>query len=183
MRGPPSSEVTVAICLVPWPEFSQAPEDILLAHLCRFAVRSAACSTDAGLFLEAWHCALPLARSSSALRSSPKLRLPPDHPTALHRLFQQAAAIAFSVPPASTHATGPGILTGFPSPTPFGLGLGSDSPWADEPPPGNLGLTAGRFLTCLVATHIGISSRSRSTRPSGRASSLLRRSPTARPIP
>src|ERR1039457_4998803 len=38
--GTPSSEVTVSICRVPSPEFSQAPENIHLAHLCRFAVRS-----------------------------------------------------------------------------------------------------------------------------------------------
>ena len=39
-RGTPSSEVTVSICRVPSPEFSQAPEHIQLAHLCRFTVRS-----------------------------------------------------------------------------------------------------------------------------------------------
>jgi hypothetical protein len=38
--GTPSSEVTVSICRVPSPEFSQAPEHIQLAHQCRFAVRS-----------------------------------------------------------------------------------------------------------------------------------------------
>ena len=30
------------------------------------------------------------------------------------------------------------------------LGLGPDLPWADEPSPGNLRLTAGRILTCLI---------------------------------
>ena len=39
-KGTPSSEVTVSICRVPSPEFSQAPENSHLAHLCRFAVRS-----------------------------------------------------------------------------------------------------------------------------------------------
>ena len=39
-RGTPSSEVTVSICRVPSPEFSQAPENFHPAHLCRFAVRS-----------------------------------------------------------------------------------------------------------------------------------------------
>ena len=38
--GTPSSEVTVSICRVPSPEFSQAPEHIQLAHQCRFSVRS-----------------------------------------------------------------------------------------------------------------------------------------------
>ena len=39
-RGTPSSEVTVSICRVPSPEFSQAPENTHLAHQCRFSVRS-----------------------------------------------------------------------------------------------------------------------------------------------
>jgi hypothetical protein len=38
--GIPSPEVTVSICRVPSPEFSQAPGYFLPAHLCRFAVRS-----------------------------------------------------------------------------------------------------------------------------------------------
>src|SRR6266542_208785 len=40
-RGAPYPEVTVLICRVPSPEFSQAPQNIHPAHLCRFAVRSA----------------------------------------------------------------------------------------------------------------------------------------------
>jgi hypothetical protein len=39
-RGTPSPEVTVSICRVPSPGFSQAPENFHPAHLCRFAVRS-----------------------------------------------------------------------------------------------------------------------------------------------
>ena len=39
-QGAPSPEVTVQICRVPSPEFSQAPENFHPAHLCRFAVRS-----------------------------------------------------------------------------------------------------------------------------------------------
>eukprot|EP00825_Cyclidium_porcatum_P017224 TRINITY_DN1_c0_g1_i19.p1 TRINITY_DN1_c0_g1~~TRINITY_DN1_c0_g1_i19.p1 ORF type:complete len:295 (+),score=-54.97 TRINITY_DN1_c0_g1_i19:188-1072(+) len=39
-RGTPSPEVTVLICRVPSPEFSQAPQNFHPAHLCRFAVRS-----------------------------------------------------------------------------------------------------------------------------------------------
>ena len=39
-KGTPYPEVTVSICRVPSPEFSQAPEHIQLAHQCRFAVRS-----------------------------------------------------------------------------------------------------------------------------------------------
>ena len=38
--GPPSSEVTEAICRVPSTSFSQAPWYALPSHLCRFRVRS-----------------------------------------------------------------------------------------------------------------------------------------------
>ena len=38
--GPPSPEVTGAICRVPSTSFSQAPRYALPAHLCRFGVRS-----------------------------------------------------------------------------------------------------------------------------------------------
>ena len=49
--------------------------------------------------------------------------------------------------------TGTGISTRYPSTTPVGLALGPDSPWADWPGPGTLGLSAGKVLTCLIATH------------------------------
>ena len=42
-----------------------------------------------------------------------------------------------------------GISTSCPSSTPFGLDLGPDLPWADEPSPGNLRLSTGRFLASL----------------------------------
>ena len=42
-----------------------------------------------------------------------------------------------------------GILTCFPSTTPFGLALGPDLPRADEPSPGILGLSVCRILTCI----------------------------------
>ena len=43
-----------------------------------------------------------------------------------------------------------GISTRCPSPTTSVLGLGPDLPWADEPSPGNLRLSTGRFLACLA---------------------------------
>ena len=134
---------------------------------------------NAGLFLGAWYYAL----SHWALGLTPPSYAFLGDTLRLWTGIQYPAALTFSVPPASTSCSGFGILTEFPSPTPFGLGLGSDSPRADEPPPGNLGLTAGRFLTCLVATHIGISSRRNSTGPFGPASPSLQRSPTAEPVP
>eukprot|EP01022_Parablepharisma_sp_SALTPOND_P019708 TRINITY_DN340_c0_g1_i12.p1 TRINITY_DN340_c0_g1~~TRINITY_DN340_c0_g1_i12.p1 ORF type:complete len:298 (+),score=-58.72 TRINITY_DN340_c0_g1_i12:268-1161(+) len=64
--GVPYPEVTVPICRVPSPEFSQAPQNTHLAHLCRFAVRS--CQTEAQrLFLEP----LPIASRTSSLVSHP----------------------------------------------------------------------------------------------------------------
>src|SRR3982750_3792322 len=39
----------------------------------------------------------------------------------------------------------------FPSPTPFGLGLGSDCPRADEPAPGTLRLSVRGILTPFIA--------------------------------
>ena len=42
-----------------------------------------------------------------------------------------------------------GIFTCYPSATPFGLTLGPDLPWADEPSPGNLRLSTAKILTLL----------------------------------
>ena len=44
---------------------------------------------------------------------------------------------------------GAGISTCCPSATPFGLTLGPDLPWADEPSPGNLRLSMAWILTML----------------------------------
>ena len=61
--------------------------------------------------------------------------------------------------------TGPRILTWFPSTTPFGLALGADLPWEDEPSPGTLGFSANRFFTYFIATHVSISSSDISSKP------------------
>jgi hypothetical protein len=47
-------------------------------------------------------------------------------PTGLNRAIHAPAQLPFSVPAAETVLGGTGILTCFPSPTPFGLGLGTD---------------------------------------------------------
>ena len=52
-EGVPSPEVTVPFCLVPSPEFSQAPWYSLPVYLCRFAVRSPG-QLPTRLFLEVW---------------------------------------------------------------------------------------------------------------------------------
>ena len=44
---------------------------------------------------------------------------------------------------------GAGISTCYPSATTFGLTLGPDLPWADEPSPGNLRLSMAWILTML----------------------------------
>ena len=62
------------------------------------------------------------------------------------------------------------FLPCFPSLTPFGLSLGTDLPWADEPSPGNLRLSANGILTRFIATDTGIISSLRSTCPRGQAS-------------
>lgn len=65
-----------------------------------------------------------------------------------------------------------------PSVTPSGLTLGSALPLADEHSQRNLGLSAHRILTCVLATHVCILTRSRSTTAHAMASLHVRRSPT-----
>ena len=63
-QGPPSSEVTEAICLVPSTSFSQAPWYALPVHLCRFRVRS-----HGGLFPGTAHPPAQSDKGKQALRS------------------------------------------------------------------------------------------------------------------
>ena len=72
-------------------------------------------------------------------------------------------------------------MTCCPSAAPFGLTLGPDFPWADDPSPGTLVLTANRILTCFNVTHAGIRTSVGSTAPSGTASLRTERSPTNAP--
>ena len=73
--------------------------------------------------------------------------LEPGHPTpGSHNLLR---------PPIASHE-GIGLLTDFPSATPFDLALGTDSPGSDERRAGNLGLSASRPFTCFIATHVSI---------------------------
>ncbi len=68
----------------------------------------------------------------------------------LRALHQRRAPLVLPRPRFARSAFGgTGISTSCPSPTAFALGLGPDSPWADEPSPGNLGFSAGRIPTCL----------------------------------
>ena len=71
-----------------------------------------------------------------------------SQPQRLDRLYHQPAH-AILLCQCFARVGGTGISTSSPSPTIFVLGLGPDLPWADEPSPGILGLSTGRFLACL----------------------------------
>ena len=113
---------------------------------------------------------------------SPALRcadLPTHQPHCLDGLFHQAALLSFCVTPSLiTVYGGTGISTCCPSTTPFGLALGPDLPWADEPSPGTLRLSADKILTCLFVTYTGILTCVLSTSPYGLTSTYTQRSPT-----
>ena len=66
----------------------------------------------------------------------------------LDRLYHQPAH-AILLCQCLAHIGGAGISTCSPSPTTIVLGLGPDLPWADEPSPGNLGLSTCKFLACI----------------------------------
>ena len=73
-------------------------------------------------------------------------------PYLLKRITNCALYLPFCVTTSlKRYCGGTGISTSFPSITPFGLTLGPDLPWADEPSPGILRFSAGRILTCLFA--------------------------------
>ena len=72
------------------------------------------------------------------------------HPNRLNRFYHQPAH-AILLCQCFTSIGGTGISTCSPSPTTFVLGLGPDLPWADEPSPGNLGLS-----TCVFLAHISL---------------------------
>ena len=65
-----------------------------------------------------------------------------------------------------------GISTSCPSSTPFDLDLGPDLPWADEPSPGNLRLSTGRFLASLSLLMPAFSLVSRPSVPFGLTSAF-----------
>ena len=79
------------------------------------------------------------------------------------------------LPIAATRGTG--ILTCFPSTTPFGLTLGADSPCADYRCAGTLGLPACGFFTRIIVTHVSIRTSDTSSATSRRAFDGLRNAP------
>ncbi len=120
-RGTPSSEVTGLICRVPSADITQTPEDSLLDYLCRFAVR-----TQIPLLSSfSRQCRIIAFRHNAwahGTRTSLSATLARFHST-----FHRAARLPSCVPASYERGIhGAGLLTSFPSPTPLGLGLGSD---------------------------------------------------------
>jgi len=70
-------------------------------------------------------------------------------------------------------------LTGFPSPSPFGYGLGPTNPGLTNIAQGNLRLTAIRILTGFIATYSDILTSHHSTASFDATSLQWERSPTA----
>ena len=145
-------------------------------HLCRFAVRAQHLQRlEAFLGTVSSEASVP---KNLPCTTSPRLTdFPIRQPLVPNQHFQ-SLALPTLMRPSITPVCGAGILTCCPSATPFGLTLGPDFPWADDPSPGTLVLTAKEILTPFIVTHAGIRTSNRSTTPSGMASPLLERSPT-----
>ena len=87
--------------------------------------------------------------SISRLRNVRRTSLP-DYLLRLCMFFQlHALPILLRPCLVQTNYGGMGISTHCPSTTPFGLALGPDLPWADEPSPGNLRFSTVKILTLL----------------------------------
>src|SRR5690606_4224258 len=121
----PSPEVTAPFCLVPSPEFSQAPWYSLPNHLCRLGVRFLVTSSlEAFLGSMASTTSRPKGHSSSVLGIKT-----PDLPkiSAYHLKHGQPTPCWPSLLRPSIAVTrSTGILTCFPSITLFSLTLGTD---------------------------------------------------------
>ena len=105
--------------------------------------------------MEAWYLAL---RTTWVLVITSRLSradLPTQHAYMLKPGRPTPGCCNLLRPPIASW-TGTGILTCFPSTTPFGLALGADSPYADERCVGNLGLSASGPFTRFIATHVSI---------------------------
>ncbi len=125
------------------------------------------------LFSKVWDQSLyganaPRTHFSGLMKKRICLSLPP---TSLNRDIRHPADLPSFVTP-SLQLSGTGILTRFPSTTPFGLALGPDLPWEDEPSPGTLRLTARWILTTFIATHASILTSQKSRPPYGSPSAL-----------
>lgn len=172
--GTPSPEVTVSICLVPSPGFSQAPQYSQLVHLCRFPVRFNDLHRLGGF---------PGSMASATSPARGRIVITSQHVTAriclgslpvrLNRDYQSPDGLAFSVTP-SLQSPSAGILTCFPSATLLSLALGADSPCVDYRRAGNLGLSACGFFSRIIVTHVSIRASDISSSPPGPPSQTYR---------
>ena len=110
----------------------------------------------------------PLTSSAADLPTAPGYGLESGRPT--------PDPLSLLRPPIALH-DGTGMLTRFPSTTPFGLALGADSPYADERCVGNLGLSANGLFTRFIATHVSIRTSDTSSSPLGPPSQAYRTLP------
>ena len=148
----------------PWLPFSRSYGVILPSSLTRvlpfvleFSSRLpvSVCGTGTSRLFSGFSRQRGFIRFASLFRSPSALRFSTDvlHYLPSLRLGRTFPSVRSNYPPVSPLHTasvgGTGISTRCPSPTPFGLGLGPDLPWADEPSPGNLRLSTGRFLASL----------------------------------
>ena len=76
--------------------------------------------------LSSWALRALLITSRDSAPPFVRLAVLEELPTGLNRAIHASDQLPFSVPPAEIIHGGTGILTCFPSPTPFGLGLGTD---------------------------------------------------------
>ena len=161
-KGTPYPEVTVSICRVPSPEFSQAPEYIQLAHQCRFTVRSrTSWSLEAfpGSTSDHFGSVEPRCFVSKIRRricQSAFYTHKPGHPT---------PGRSFMLRPPIALVHGAEILICFPSTTLLSLALGADSPCSDERRAGTLGLAASGLFTRFNVTHVSIRTSDTSSIP------------------
>ena len=107
--------------------------------------------------MEAWHQQLPESENSVVITSQPYEI--PDFPKISAYMLKPAKPTA-GLPSLLRHPiatiAGAGILTCFPSATPFGLALGADSPCVDERCTGTLSLSARGILTPFIVTYVSI---------------------------
>ena len=104
--------------------------------------------------------------------------LPPARPAAFGALFHPRARAPSRVAPSSGETMQRWNLRQLPIAYALRLGLGPGFPRVDDRCPGSLRLSVGRILAALFATHTGILAPMPSSRPSGRPSSSMGRSPT-----
>ena len=119
----------------------------------------------------------PLQYDAESRLGSGKVFLPPFNTWNASAYSHCRPPIAFFVPRYQSKVS-TGILTCLPSTTPFGLVLGPDSPFLDEPTEGTLRLSGHWILTNVCVTQADILTSAPSTPTDVDASPGAERSPT-----